>query len=80
MFTKEISSEETKILDCLKRHDELTANEIASFLDISRLALCKPLTYLMARGLIVDRRVEGIGKYPAIQTWGLKFYQTDKPS
>jgi predicted ArsR family transcriptional regulator len=77
LFTKEMSTEERRILSCLKQRGELTMDEIGSLLSMSREALFQPITYLMGRGLVKDRKVEGIGKYPAIQSWGLKFSATD---
>ena len=78
LFAGEWLPEEKKILACLKEHGELTMSEIGSFLGISWCALYQPIVNLIYRGLVSDKIVEGIGKFPAIQSWGLKFYLLEK--
>ena len=73
-----LSTLEQQIIDCLKKHGELQWEELASKLGTGRMELYDPIVWLMARGLLNYRKVEGIGKYPAIATWGLKFFLLEK--
>ena len=65
---------EQQIIDCLKKHGELQREELESKLGAGRRDLFYAISWLLARGLLNYRKVEGIGKYPAIATWGLKFF------
>ena len=73
VFKGEVLPEEKRILACLREHGELTMDELGSFLGMSRIDMYQPMVNLMYRGRVRDKRVEGIGKCPAIATWGLKF-------
>lgn len=73
-----LSSLEQKIIDCLTQHGELQWEELASKLGSGMIELYDPIVWLMARDLLNCRTVDGIGKYPAISTKGLKFFLLEK--
>lgn len=63
-----LSASELQIIDCLKKHGELELDEMASLLGVKKMELYDPIVWLMGRGLLKDRKVEGKGKHPAIAT------------
>ena len=71
------SSLEQEIIDCLRNRGELEWEEMASLLGKIPMDIYDPIGWLMGRGLLNYHKVEGIGKYPATQSWGLKFYLTE---